>query len=70
MVMNTNFRQKSTPITATIMSFFSNFPVKRVIRVYAIEPIPIPLAMEYDSGIIIRVRNAGAADLISDMSTF
>ena len=70
MVMNTNFRQKSTPITATIMSFFSNYPVKRVIRVYAIEPIPIPLAMEYDSGIIIRVRNAGAADLISDMSTF
>ena len=46
MVMKMNFRQNSSPITATMMSFFSNLPVKMAISVYAMEPIPIPLAME------------------------
>ena len=45
-VMKMNFRQNNSPITATIMSFFSNLPVNRVITVYAIEPMPIPFAME------------------------
>ena len=52
------------------MSFFSNLPVKIVIKVYAIYPIPIPFAIEYVRGIIISVRNAGAAYLMSDISTF
>ena len=34
------------------------------------EPIPIPFAMEYVRGIIISVRNAGAADFKSVISTF
>ena len=68
--MKMNFRQNSNPMIATMMSFFSNFPVKIAIKVYAMEPIPMPFAMEYVSGIIISVRNAGAADFKSVMSTF
>ena len=32
-VMKMNFRQNNSPITATMMSFFSNLPVNRVITV-------------------------------------
>lgn len=56
-------------MTVTTISFLVYLPVARVIRVYAIAPIAIPLDMEYVRGIITRARNAGTAEAISDIST-
>ena len=54
----------------TGISFALNLPENNVITTYAIEPIPIPFAIEYVSGIIIRVKNAGTALLMFSISTF
>ena len=69
-VTKANLPMKISAIRVAIKSFFVNLPVKTVIRTYAIQPIPIPLEMEYVRGIIMRVRNAGTALLISFISTF
>ena len=45
-VMKMNFKQNSNPITATMISLFLNSPVNTAIKVYAMEPMPIPFAME------------------------
>ena len=53
----------------TAISLLRKLPVKIVMSTYAIAPIPIPFAIEYVSGIIMSVRNAGTALLISFIST-
>ena len=70
MVIKANFPININEMSAAIQSFLVNFPLNIVIRTYAMHPIPIPLEIEYVSGIIIRVRNAGTALLMSLMSTF
>ena len=45
-VTNANFAKKIRAITVAIISFFVYFPLKIVIRTYAMHPIPIPLEME------------------------
>ena len=69
-VTNANFAIKMSAITVAMISFFVYLPVKMEIRTYAMQPIPIPLDIEYVRGIIISVRNAGTEFLISDISTF
>ena len=46
MVTKMNLNRKRRAIIVMIMSFFLNLPVKRVMRTYAIAPIPIPFEME------------------------
>ena len=60
---------KRIAISVTIISFLEYLPVRSFIRTYAIAPIPIPFAIEYVRGIIMRVKNAGTALEISSIST-
>ena len=57
-------------IIVTTMSFFWYLPVNSLIRTYEIAPIAIPFEIEYVSGIIMSVKNAGIALVKSSMSTF
>ena len=68
-VTKANLRIKRIAIRVTIISFFVYLPVRSLMRTYAIAPIPIPFAIEYVSGIIMRVKNAGTALEISSIST-
>ena len=45
-VTKINFATNSNAIMVATISFLVNLPVKRVIRMYAMQPIPIPLEME------------------------
>ena len=57
-------------IIVTTISCFLYLPVNSVIRTYVIAPRPIPFEIEYVSGIIRNVTNAGTAERISSISTF
>ena len=69
-VTNANFARKIRAMIVATISFFVYLPVKTEIRTYAMQPMPIPLEMEYVRGIIMSARNAGTALLISLISTF
>ena len=51
------------------ISFFLYLPVKSLISTYEIAPMAIPFEIEYVSGIITSVKNAGIALERSSIST-